>query len=200
MYELIVLGFLMRRPMHGYLIAKIINDMIGPFAKVSHGRLYPLLTKLEEEGLIAVADESLEGHCADRRQRTFTITATGRERFHQLMMDTTANPGEYQKLFWQKVPFLDALQHGERLHLLDHYLTYCQTHVFHIQSEMEQLVRDAARRPIMSADQLEATLHVMRHLMSQWDLDLEHAREWREREVSRTQGSASTERGTEVAW
>lgn len=40
MYELIILSLLMREPLHGYLIAKIINDMIGPIAKVSHGWLY----------------------------------------------------------------------------------------------------------------------------------------------------------------
>ena len=54
MYELIILSLLMREPIHGYLIAKIINDMIGPIAKVSHGWLYPRLAKLEQEGLIVL--------------------------------------------------------------------------------------------------------------------------------------------------
>ena len=55
MYELIILSLLMRWNAHGYLIASIINDMIGPYAKVSNGRLYPLLAKLEEQGLIEKA-------------------------------------------------------------------------------------------------------------------------------------------------
>ncbi len=37
LYELIILAQLMRQPAHGYLIAKIINDMIGPYAHVSNG-------------------------------------------------------------------------------------------------------------------------------------------------------------------
>jgi len=37
MYEFIVLAQLMNGPAHGYLIAKIINDMIGPFARISYG-------------------------------------------------------------------------------------------------------------------------------------------------------------------
>ena len=49
MYEFIILAQLMNGPAHGYLIAKIINDMIGPFARISYGRLYPLLAKLEEK-------------------------------------------------------------------------------------------------------------------------------------------------------
>jgi len=49
-YELIILGLLMRWPMHGYLIAGIIDDIIGPHAKISHGRLYPLLGRMEGGG------------------------------------------------------------------------------------------------------------------------------------------------------
>jgi DNA-binding PadR family transcriptional regulator len=37
MYELMVLSLLMRSPLHGYLIVKITNDMIGPWAKISRG-------------------------------------------------------------------------------------------------------------------------------------------------------------------
>ena len=52
MYELIILSLLMRFPMHGYLIAKIANDLIGPWAKISVGSFYPLLSKLEQQGYI----------------------------------------------------------------------------------------------------------------------------------------------------
>src|SRR5271166_3200819 len=99
MYELVILGFLMRQPYHGYLIAKIINDMIGPFARLSNGRLYPLLAKLEEEGLIVkvpattATDEPAED-APDRQQRSYEITPAGRERFHDLMLDTTSSPGD----------------------------------------------------------------------------------------------------------
>src|SRR5216684_857814 len=41
-------------PFHGYLIAKIMQNILGPYGKLSAGRLYPLLTKLEEAGLIVV--------------------------------------------------------------------------------------------------------------------------------------------------
>ena len=54
MYELIILSILMRRTAHGYLISKIINDIFGPYTKVSNGRLYPLLAKLQHEGLIEI--------------------------------------------------------------------------------------------------------------------------------------------------
>ena len=41
MYELIILSVLMRMPMHGYLIVKITNDQIGPWAKIRSETLSP---------------------------------------------------------------------------------------------------------------------------------------------------------------
>ena len=57
-YELIILGTLMSGPFHGYLIAKIMQNILGPYGQLSKGRLYPLLTKLEEAGLIMVEQVS----------------------------------------------------------------------------------------------------------------------------------------------
>ena len=193
MYELFILAFLMRGPMHGYKMASIINDMIGPLAKVSNGRLYPLLSKLEHDGLIAPADDAPAGKPSDRRQRPFTLTSAGRKRFHQVMMDTTSNPGDYPKLFWLKVQFLEFLQPSERLYLLDHYLNYCQTHIFHVQSEMADLAEEARAKQFMTAEQLQTTLYTMEHLLSQWRLEFEHARDWREREVARLEGLPASE-------
>src|SRR5437588_2856189 len=125
MYELIILSHLMRYPAHGYLIAKIINDMIGPYARISNGRLYPLLSKMQAAGLIAVDTEAAAEQQGDRQLRTYKITEAGRRRFHELMMDTTSNPGEYQKLFSHKASAFEFLKPVERLRLIDHYINYC---------------------------------------------------------------------------
>jgi DNA-binding PadR family transcriptional regulator len=184
MYELVILGFLMQRPHHGYLMAKIINDMIGPFARLSNGRLYPLLAKLEQEGLIAAVDAA-EAPAADRQHRSFQITEAGRERFYELMMDTTSNPGDYQRLFWFKLSNLHWLDPVDRLYLLDHYISFCQTHIFHLANERRDLEKKARDLYIMGAEQLEATLVAMRHLQAQWELELDSARTWRAHEVNR---------------
>ena len=68
MYELIILSLLMHQPLHGYLIAKITNDMIGPWAKISNGTLYPLLTRLEKAGLITTSPEGSEQQRGDHRK------------------------------------------------------------------------------------------------------------------------------------
>lgn len=193
MYEFIILQRLFEHldmPMHGYLIAKIINDIIGPFAKVSNGRLYPLLAKLEQDGLIEAADEPTGSTppLADRRQHPYRITEAGRKRFHQLMMDTTSNPGDYSKLFWFKVPSLNSLQPSERLYLIDHYLNYCQTHIFHLKNEMDELVEENEERHFFGPGQLEATLYAMQHYLNTWQFELDSARSLRERVTARAEG------------
>ncbi|MGH2510148.1 MAG: PadR family transcriptional regulator, partial [Ktedonobacteraceae bacterium] len=106
MYELFILSLLVRFPAHGYLIAHILNDVIGPYAKISNGRLYPLLAKLEKSGLIEVRAEANQEQHGERNSREYQITEAGYKRFHTLMLDTTSNPGEYQRIFTHKVPVL----------------------------------------------------------------------------------------------
>ena len=174
MYELIILGFLMRQPYHGYTMAKIINDMIGPFAKVSNGRLYPLLTALEKNGFIVTVTDAPRPP-NERHQRIFALTDTGRERFHQVMMDTTSNPGEYRTIFWHKVPYLGAIRPDERLYLIEHYSNYCQTHIFHLTSELHDLTREAERQHWLTPAQLARTSASIEHILAIWKLTLENA-------------------------
>src|SRR5579885_3668051 len=192
MYELIILSLLMRYPMHGYLIAKIINNIIGPFAKVSNGRLYPLLAKLETEGMILAIDGVAAPERHERRQRAFQITEAGRQRFHQLMMDTTSNPGDYHNIFWMKVQFFEFLQPAEQLYLIDHYINYCQAHIFFLTSEMDDLARRAPAKGFMTPHQLEITLEAMQHIQNRWRLELEQAKSWRARYVAQLEGLEPT--------
>src|SRR5713226_4783971 len=102
-YELIVLGTLMVGPFHGYLIAKIVQNILGPYGKLSPGRLYPLLTKLEREGLIveepvSEKPEQLQSRRFQIPSRRYCMTEAGHKRFHVLMMDTTSYLGDYQRV------------------------------------------------------------------------------------------------------
>ena len=192
MYELIILSLLMREPIHGYLISKIINDIIGPVAKVSHGWLYPRLAKLEREGLIVASLEGDAGKQGERQLRTYQITEDGRKRFYQLMMDTTSNPGEYSKFFWQKVSSLAYLHPAERLHLIDHYINYCQTHILHLKAQAKNLVEGQVQYHAMDITQLEATLHILRRSTNHWQIDLEYTNSLREKEMALALAEPST--------
>ncbi|HEY6284794.1 MAG TPA: PadR family transcriptional regulator [Ktedonobacteraceae bacterium] len=182
MYELMILSILMRGKAHGYLIASIINDIIGPYARLSNGRLYPLLSKLEELGMIVAIKRTGQNVRGDRHLRSYEITDAGRERFHELMMNTTSNPGEYRQIFLQKVSVLRFLKPTERLYLIDHYSNYCQAHILHLTAEREDLVANKGYE--LNPAHLSSTLNVIQHLIDQWQLELDWARGLHERELA----------------
>jgi DNA-binding PadR family transcriptional regulator len=182
MYELIILSLLMRHPAHGYLIARVVNDFFGPYTKVSSGRLYPLLASLAEAGMIAPTDGPADEHTTGRRLRSYTITDVGRQRFRQLMLDTTGNPGDYQRIFQLKASVLGLLKPEERLWLIDHYRAYCQAHVLHLTAEIEDF--GSLDAPTAATKRADAIADVMRHRIDQWRLDLAWANRLRDREAA----------------
>ena len=190
MYELIILSLLMRMPMHGYLIVKIANDQIGPWARISSGTLSTILNKLEQMGLIAVISQENDAAKSGRRMRTYMITEEGRKRFHQLMMDTSSNLGDYQRFFQYKMVFFDLLLPDERMLLLNHYMNYCQITILHLQTEMDGLVHELADQPTPVF--LENILRVMQHVMQQWQAEFDWVKSLREAPLGRPQGRAPT--------
>lgn len=189
MYELMVLSLLMRSPLHGYLIVKITNDMIGPWAKISSGTLYPLLTRMEQAGLISVVKSESTAVAGERQTRTFMITEEGRKRFHQVMMDMSSNLGDYQNIFRYKLGFFDLLQPQERLLLFNHYINYCQTSVLHLQTEMANLAHELSGLPNQRF--LENVLRVMEHIERQTQAELEWVRGMREEELAQRESLSS---------
>ncbi len=190
MYELVILAHLMRGSAHGYLIARILNDIVGPYTRISNGRLYPLLAKLEKSGLLVLNSEGAAEQHGDRQLRSFTITAAGKQRFHELMMDTTLNPGDYQRLFLHKSTNLDLLRPGERLRLINHYANYCQAHILHLTAEADDIVQQSAgwneQGFAIKAENIVQTLH---HMLDVWQLELRWAGNLRERELARSQAA-----------
>jgi DNA-binding PadR family transcriptional regulator len=188
MYEFIILSLLMRSPMHGYLIAKIASDQIGPWAKISSGTLSTILAKLERAGLIARAASNAVPRNG-RQSRTFSITDAGRARFHQMMIDTSSNLGEYQRLFYQKLVFFDLIRLDERLLLWDHYLIYCQTTLLYLQTEAASLRNELAGEA--NAAFREHALRVMTRLEQQWRAEVSWAAEERAREAETAENAPS---------
>jgi PadR family transcriptional regulator PadR len=79
--EGLILAVLGNGPLHGYAIALELRDRSGGMLDVAEGTLYPVLHKLEREGLIASRWEVVNG----RRRRVYASSggAAGevRERF-----------------------------------------------------------------------------------------------------------------------
>ncbi len=90
--EFAVLGLLHRAPMHGYELSKQLNMLLGTFRALSYGTLYPCLTKLYADGLIAKegdgpADENRPGKAPGRSKIVYRLTAEGKERFQDLLIN-----------------------------------------------------------------------------------------------------------------
>jgi DNA-binding PadR family transcriptional regulator len=184
MYELLVLALLMHWPLHAYLIAEIANHILGPWERISRGTLSSLLTKLELAGLITPADPAQVPFSTDRPSRVFALTQAGRERFYQLMMDTTSNQGTYQRLFRIKALNLEYVSQGDRLSLVDHYLSYCQMGLRYQQAEAQDFITNPIKHQSVSSFYSAVALDLMDLVNQQWQLELAWAQRLREQVVA----------------
>jgi PadR family transcriptional regulator, regulatory protein PadR len=69
-------------PLHGYGIARRIEQISGDLLAVNQGTLYPVLLRLEQEGAVASDWGASENN---RRARFYRLTAAGRK---QLLAET----------------------------------------------------------------------------------------------------------------
>lgn len=77
--DLLILKTIALEPMHGWAIAKRIQQVSGEVLQVQQGSLYPALHRLEQQGWIkAKWMESETG----RQAKFYTLTAAGRKQMH----------------------------------------------------------------------------------------------------------------------
>jgi DNA-binding PadR family transcriptional regulator len=159
----------------------IANHILGPWEHISRGTLSSLLTKLEQVGLIAPADPALVPFPTDRPSRVFALTPAGKERFYQLMMDTTSNPGTYQRLFRIKALNLEYVSPEDQLSLVDHYLSYCQMGLHYQQAEAQDFATNPIKQGSVSSFYSSVALDLMELVSQQWQLELAWAKRLSER-------------------
>jgi len=185
MYELLVLALLMHWPLHAYRLAKIANEIIGPEERISAGTLSSLLTKLEHAGLIQPADPGTAPFPTDRPSRVFAITALGRERFFELMMDTTSHPGLYRRLFHIKALHLEFLSVEQQFFLVEQYLSHCRDILHAKRTETQRDSENPLKQEHMSPALRKAAFAFMRLKIEQWQLELAWGEALRDEIVAR---------------
>jgi DNA-binding PadR family transcriptional regulator len=181
MYELLVLGLLMRWPLHAYLIVSMTNHIMGPWEKISRGSLSAFLKKWEQAGLIEPGEPERVPFPSTRASRVYAITSSGRVRFSQLMLDTTSNLGTYQRIFRIKALHLEFLRPEDQLCLLDHYLYYCRTGIQYLRGRSHELAIAPAQTRPESEGFLTTALDVMEVNAQEWELELAWAQSLRDR-------------------
>lgn len=73
--KLFILRVLCDRPMHGYDIARTVEQTTNGCCSPSEGTIYPVLREFEENGLVTQAAEVVSG----RERKVYTLTTRGRE-------------------------------------------------------------------------------------------------------------------------
>ena len=78
--DLLILKAISREPMHGWAIARRIQQSSREVLRVEEGSLYPALRRLERDGLVTGTWSSSENN---RRARYYTLTLQGRRRLRK---------------------------------------------------------------------------------------------------------------------
>lgn len=73
---ILILKALQPRELHGYAVARWIQDTTGDVLQIEEGSLYPALRRLEDRGFVEAQWGISENN---RRARFYSITAQGRE-------------------------------------------------------------------------------------------------------------------------
>jgi DNA-binding PadR family transcriptional regulator len=98
-----ILGFLVDKPMHGYELKRALSPALPAERRVNDGVLYPLLKRMEADGLISGRVERREG-APDRR--VFHPTAAGRRAFDDWLSSEVEEEDEVTYDFMLGHPFL----------------------------------------------------------------------------------------------
>jgi DNA-binding PadR family transcriptional regulator len=98
-----ILGFLIDQPMHGYALKRALSPALPRERRINDGVLYPLLKRMEAEGLISGRVERREG-TPDRR--VFHPTEAGRRAFNEWLEGSVEEEDEVAYDFMLGHPFL----------------------------------------------------------------------------------------------
>jgi PadR family transcriptional regulator, regulatory protein PadR len=78
--ELAILAVLEREPLHGYEIARRIEEQTGGLLRFRMGSLYPLLHRMEQRGWVKAGWERAAG----RRRRCYRLATVGKKKLETL--------------------------------------------------------------------------------------------------------------------
>jgi DNA-binding PadR family transcriptional regulator len=125
--EFAILGLLQQSSMHGYELRKQLAQLLGGLRSISYGSLYPALRRMQAAGLVST-DEPGRGDLlpADapaltgrRGKVIYTITAEGKERFHELVSQTGPEAYDDEGLFGIRLAFFRDTAADVRLRILE---------------------------------------------------------------------------------
>lgn len=135
MLELATLGLLQKEPLHGYELKQRLERFMSGCISVNYGAIYPLLQRLEKQGLLTLS--ICEGETGGRR-KIYEITEKGRNRFLEKMLE---HPRESwvnaRSRFMIKFVFFSHLLSSQRIYLIEQRLVVCRTRLAEEKNELQ---------------------------------------------------------------
>ena len=128
MYEFFALSELMDFSFDGYKLKKMLESKLDFKQKVSFGVIYPLLNRMEKEGLITLEQTSKNNLRASKKA---TITKKGRQKFLLLMKQPVAINQNSQLFYDLKVNSLHLVDNQVKEQVLQAYLEYLEDNLQH---------------------------------------------------------------------
>ncbi|GJM72652.1 hypothetical protein HMSSN036_48680 [Paenibacillus macerans] len=92
--KFVLLSLLAREPLSGYDIKQQMKDRINFFYKINNNQLYPLLSKLETEGLVQLQSHERESYRPARK--VYKITDQGIKHLKEWVMEPS-EPGNWDE-------------------------------------------------------------------------------------------------------
>ena len=115
--QLVILGLLQKRDLHGYEIKHIIEEHMGDWTSIAFGSIYFALRKLLEEGCVR---EVSVGRAGNRPSKTvYGITDKGRAEFRRLLERLWQEPERIFYAFDIALFFSTELPAGRAAELLE---------------------------------------------------------------------------------
>ena len=138
--RLVILGFLRRRPLYGYEIKHMIEQVMGDWTNIAFGSIYFALRKLAEEGFIEKVGTEQEG---GRPSRTvYQITDAGREEFLRLLREVWHEVEPQYFAFDIGLSFMEALPIGEVKGYLRKRVKHLEHIIQHLEAHQEEQLAD----------------------------------------------------------
>lgn len=107
-----IVGLLMDRPIHAYALKSLLAPRVSPSEQINDGVLYPLLAKLEAEGIVRGRQEVSAGK---RKRMIFTVTPKGEKAFIEWLRSDADEHDEPAYDFFMGHPLLVKVQFFSRL-------------------------------------------------------------------------------------
>lgn len=126
--DLVVLGFLMRQPMHGYQIGEFFEKRgIEFWVKIKMPSVYKALNRLESKGQIT---GEVEIDDCNRARKVYSITDQGKEYFRELLDEIFFTENFVSPFdFWNAFRFLTGIVSRDYFRrLIKHRLTNMENH------------------------------------------------------------------------